>query len=331
MKLATLRRGGRDGTLVVVDRDLKRALPVPEIAATLQRALDDWDRLHPALEKVSRSLNAGEVAGALPFASQDVAAPLPRAYQWCDGSAYLSHAELVRKARKAEMPQSLYSDPLVYQGGSDVMLGARDDIRIADETWGIDLEAEIAVVTADVPMGTSVAAAGTYIRLVMLVNDVSLRNLIPSELAKQFGFFQSKPPTAFSPVAVTPDELGEAWDGRKLSLPLISHVNGRLLGSPNAGVDLDFDFPQLIAHVSRTRPLGAGAIVGSGTVANRDPAAGSSCLAERRMLEIIADGEPKTPFLAFGDSVRIEMLDQQGHSIFGAIEQTVKRYVPPSA
>jgi fumarylacetoacetate (FAA) hydrolase len=326
MKLASLRSGGRDGTLVLVDRDLKRALPVPDIARTLQDALDNWDKVQPALQKASDALNAGTATGAIDFAGQDVAAPLPRAYQWCDGSAYLSHAELVRKARKAEMPQSLYSDPLVYQGGSDTMIGARDDIKVADEAWGIDLEAEIAIITSDVPMATKAANAGQYIKLVLLVNDVSLRNLIPSEIAKQFGFFQSKPPTAFSLVAVTPDELGDAWDGRKVSLPLISHVNGKLLGKPDGGVDLNFDFPQLIEHVTKTRPLGAGAIVGSGTVSNRDPEAGSACLAERRMIEIIADGVAKTPFLAFGDTVRIEMLDKQGKSIFGAIEQKVVRY-----
>jgi fumarylacetoacetate (FAA) hydrolase len=326
MKLASLRSGGRDGTLVLVDRDLKRALPVPDIARTLQDALDNWDKAQQALQKASDALNAGTAAGAIDFASQDVAAPLPRAYQWCDGSAYLSHAELVRKARKAEMPQSLYSDPLVYQGGSDTMLGARDDIRVADESWGIDLEAEIAIITSDVPMATKAANASQYIRLVLLVNDVSLRNLIPSEIAKQFGFFQSKPPTAFSLVAVTPDELGDAWDGRKVSLPLISHVNGTLLGKPDGGVDLNFDFPQLIEHITKTRPLGAGAIIGSGTVSNRDPQAGSACLAERRMIEIIADDVVKTPFLAFGDAVRIEMLDKQGKSIFGAIEQKVVRY-----
>jgi fumarylacetoacetate (FAA) hydrolase len=326
MKLASLRIGGRDGTLVLVDRDLKHALQVPDIARTLQDALDNWDKVQPALQKASDALNAGTAAGAIDFASQDVAAPLPRAYQWCDGSAYLSHAELVRKARKAEMPQSLYSDPLVYQGGSDTMLGARDDIKVADEAWGIDLEAEIAIVTSDVPMATKATNASQYIRLVLLVNDVSLRNLIPSEIDKQFGFLQSKPPTAFSLVAVTPDELGDAWDGRKVSLPLVSHVNGTLLGKPNGGVDLNFDFPQLIEHITKTRPLGAGSIIGSGTVSNRDPEAGSACLAERRMIEIIADGVTKTPFLAFGDTVRIEMLDKQGKSIFGAIEQKVVRY-----
>lgn len=326
MKLASLRRGGRDGALVVVDRNLAWAVSVPKIARTMQQALDDWEQVEAGLRDVYAALNRGEIADAIAFAEQDVAAPLPRAYQWCDGSAYLSHAELVRKARKAEMPESLYSDPLMYQGGSDHMLGARDDIAIADDAYGIDLEAEIAVITSDVPMGTSVATARGHIRLVMLVNDVSLRNLIPTELAKQFGFFHSKPPTAFSLVAVTPDELGDAWDGCKLSLPLISHVNDVEIGHPNGGVDLDFDFPQLIAHASRTRPLGAGTIIGSGTVSNRDPSVGSACLAERRMIEIIADGQPKTPFLTFGDQVRIEMLDRDGKTIFGAIEQTVTRY-----
>jgi fumarylacetoacetate (FAA) hydrolase len=255
-----------------------------------------------------------------------LAAPLPRAYQWCDGSAYLHHVELVRKARKAEMPPSLYDDPLMYQGGSDGFIGARDDILVADEAWGIDLEAEVAVIVADVPMGASPDEAREAIRLVTLVNDVSLRNLIPGELAKGFGFLHGKPATAFAPVAATPDELGPAWDGGKLALPLVRHVNDRKLGAPNAGVDMNFDFPRLIAHAAKTRALAAGTIVGSGTVSNRDPAAGSSCLAERRMIETIEKGAPETPFLSFGDRVRIEMLDAEGRSIFGAIDQRVVQY-----
>ena len=267
---------------------------------------------------------------AFRFDSAAAASPLPRAYQWADGSAYLYHAELVRKARKAEMPQSLYSDPLMYQGGSDSFIGPRDDIIAADESWGIDLEAEVAVITDDVPMGITVAQAASHIKLIMLVNDVSLRNLIPGELAKGFGFFHAKPATSFSPVAVTPDELGAAWDGRTVHLPLVSHLNSKLLGRPNAGTDMNFDFPTLIAHAARTRELEAGTIIGSGTVSNRDPAAGSSCLAERRMIETIENGQPETPFLKFGDRVRIEMLDGAGNSIFGAIEQTVVKYTPPT-
>lgn len=330
MKLATLKTGGRDGTLVVVSRDLARAVTVPDIARTLQKALDDWAHCAPHLAVVSQRLNAGGTTDAIAFDLAAAASPLPRGYLWADGSAYLYHAELVRKARKAEMPQSLYGDPLMYQGGSDSFIGPRDDILAADEAWGIDLEAEVAVVTDDVPMGLNAARAAGHIKLVMLVNDVSLRNLIPGELAKGFGFFQAKPATAFSPVAVTPDELGAAWDGGTVHLPLVSHLNGTLLGRPNAGADMNFDFPTLIAHAARTRELEAGSIIGSGTVSNRDPAAGSSCLAERRMIETIANGQPTTPFLKFGDRVRIEMLDAAGNSIFGAIEQKVVKYTPAS-
>jgi fumarylacetoacetate (FAA) hydrolase len=328
VKLASLKAGGRDGTLVVVSRDLARAVAVPDIARTLQAALDDWEACAAALRAVADRLAEGQMQGAMPFDQAAAASPLPRAYQWADGSAYLHHAELVRRARKAEMPQSLYADPLMYQGGSDSFIGPRDDILAADETWGIDLEAEVAVVTDDVPMGIAPAQAAGHIKLVMLVNDVSLRNLIPNELAKGFGFFQAKPTTSFSPVAATPDELGAAWDGRTVHLPLVSHRNGTLLGKPNAGTDMNFDFPTLIAHAARTRALAAGSIIGSGTVSNRDPEAGSSCLAERRMIETIAGGEPTTPFLRFGDRVRIEMLDAAGNSIFGAIEQRVTKYVP---
>ena len=326
MKLASLKAGGRDGTLIVVSKDLGKAVKVPEIAATMQLALDDWERVEGRLRSVYESLNAGDVAGVLDLDHADLAAPLPRAYQWCDGSAYLSHAELVRKARGAEMPETLYSDPLIYQGGSDLMIGARDDIVLADEAWGIDLEAELAVITDDVPMGTTAEEAVEHIKLITILNDVSLRLLMPSELAKGFGFFQSKPSTAFAPVVVTPDELGEAWDGRKLSLPLVSHVNGELLGRPNAGVDLNFDFPTLIAHATKTRALGAGTIIGSGTVSNRDRSVGSACLQERRMIEKIETGEFKTPFLSFGDVVRIEMMDESGTSIFGPIEQKVVKF-----
>ncbi len=328
MKLASLKRGGRDGELVVVSRDLARCVAVPEVAPTLQRAVDDWRRAEPGLRAAAAILEQGNLATAEPFDATRAMAPLPRAYQWLDGSAYLYHVELVRKARKAEMPPSFYSDPLMYQGGSDSFIGPTDTILAGDEAWGIDFESEVAVVTDDVPMGVLPADAAGHIKLVMLVNDVSLRNLIPTELAKGFGFVQGKPATAFSPVAVTTDELDGAWDGRKVILPLVSSLNGKLFGKPNAGVDMNFDFPALIAHAARTRELEAGTIIGSGTVSNRDPAAGSACLAERRMIETIEEGAPRTPFLKFGDRVRIEMLDPQGRSIFGAIDQKVVRYQP---
>jgi fumarylacetoacetate (FAA) hydrolase len=328
MKLATLKRGGRDGTLVVVSRDLARCAAVPAVAPTLQRALEDWTLAEPALRAFAVQLEQGKLARQ-PFDASLAAAPLPRAYQWLDGSAYLYHAELVRKARKAEMPQSLYSDPLMYQGGSDSFIGPTDDILVADESHGIDFESEVAVVVEDVPMGIAAEKAGAHIKLVMLVNDVSLRNLIPPELAKGFGFVHGKPATAFSPVAVTPDELGAAWNGRTVALPLVSSINGTLFGQPNAGRDMNFDFSTLIAHAAKTRELEAGTIIGSGTVSNRDPTAGSACLAERRMIETIETGAPKTPFLKFGDRVRIEMKDADGRSIFGAIDQRVVRYAPP--
>jgi fumarylacetoacetate (FAA) hydrolase len=324
MKLASLKRGGRDGTLVVVSRDLKRAVAVPHVASTLQAALDDWVNVEGQLQHASDQLNAGRMAGEFAFSAKDVCAPLPRAYHWVDGSAYLVHVELVRKARGAEVPKSFYDDPLVYQGGSDDFMGPCDDIVVPSEDMGIDLEAEIAVITDDVPMGTLAVDAKRHIKLLMLVNDVSLRNLIPNELAKGFGFYVSKPATAFSPVAVTPDELGRAWDGGKVNLPLVSHVRGQKLGAPNAGQDLTFDFPRLIQHLAQTRNLKAGTIIGSGTVANRNnELVGSSCLAEVRTLEQLRDGAAKTPFLKFGDDVRIEMFDAAGASIFGAIAQKV--------
>jgi fumarylacetoacetate (FAA) hydrolase len=329
MKLATLKAGGRDGKLIVVSRDLTRAVAASDVAGTLQVALDEWAAKAPKLQQIAALLNAGRAADAFPFDPNRCHAPLPRAYQWADGSAYVNHVELVRKARGAEMPPSFWTDPLMYQGGSDSFIGPRDPILAESEEWGIDLEAEVAVVTDDVPMGIDASAAGGHIRLLMLVNDVSLRNLIPAELGKGFGFFQSKPSSAFSPVAVTPDELGQAWDGRKLSLPVTVHLNGALFGQPNAGEDMTFDFPRLIAHAARTRPLAAGSIVGSGTISNLDRSRGSACLAEKRTLETIENGKPITPFLRFGDRVRIEMLDAQGRSIFGAIDQEVQRYVPP--
>jgi fumarylacetoacetate (FAA) hydrolase len=329
VKLASL-RSGRDGQLVVVSRDLTRCLAVPRIAATLQQALDDWATRAPKLAVVYEQLNAGQASGGAvqAFRQEQAAAPLPRAYHWVDGSAYVNHVELVRKARGAEMPPSFWTDPLVYQGGSDDFLGARDDALFGTEDWGIDLEAEVAVITGDVPMGSSAADVRRRgdIRLLMLVNDWSLRNLIPAELAKGFGFYQSKPATGFSPVCVTPDELGSAWDGGKVRLPLRSWINGALFGAPDCGTDMTFDFTQLIAHATRTRNMRAGAIVGSGTISNYDRSKGASCLAETRTLETIEHGKPQTPFLRFGDCVRIEMLDAAGASIFGAIEQRVARF-----
>jgi len=336
MKLATLRDGTRDGRLLVVSRDLASCAPAPASARTLQRALDDWDTVLPQLQALSDEINAGKIAGTMEFNPRDCASPLPRAYQWADGSAYVNHVELVRKARGAEMPASFWTEPLMYQGGSDSFLGPLDPIRMMDEAWGIDLEAEVAVVTGDVPMGATAGRARGAIRLLMLVNDVSLRNLIPGELAKGFGFFQSKPSSAFSPVAATPDELGDAWDGGRVRLPLVSQLNGAKLGEPDAGVDMTFDFPTLIAHAVKTRPLAAGSIIGSGTVSNRgadggpgkpvaEGGVGYSCLAELRTVETLKSGAPKTPFLKFGDRVRIEMFDAQGRSIFGAIDQAVER------
>ncbi len=338
MKLASL-KGGRDGRLVVVSRRLNRMTPVADIAPTLQAALDDWDELAPRLRDRWEALDSGEIEGEA-FDEAACASPLPRAYQWADGSAYVNHVELVRRARGAELPPSFWEDPLMYQGGSDSFLGPRDDIPVADVDWGVDFEAEIAVITDDVPMGVSVEEAGRHIRLLMLVNDVSLRNLIPAELAKGFGFFQSKPSSAFSPVALTPDELGEAWDGGRVRLPLRSWLNGELFGCPDAGTDMTFDFPRLIAHAARTRPLAAGTIIGSGTVSNRDPdggpgkpigegGVGYSCIAEVRMIEKILTGEMRTPFMRYGDTVRIEMVDEAGESLFGAIEQTVVPYEGP--
>jgi fumarylacetoacetate (FAA) hydrolase len=337
MKLASLKHG-RDGRLVVVSKDLTRATDAFIIVPTLQAALDDWRRCGPALADLAEQLEHGSVP-SFRFHEHDCASPLPRAYQWVDGSAYVNHVELVRTARGAPMPDSFWTDPLMYQGGSDTFLGPREPIALADDAWGIDFEAEMAVITDDVPMGASRDAAAAAIRLVALVNDVSLRNLIPAELGKGFGFLQSKPSSALSPVAVTPDELGEAWDGSRLSLPLLSYRNGEPFGRPDAGTDMTFDFPTLIAHAARTRPLGAGTIIGSGTVSNRDadgspgkPVAegglGYSCIAEQRTVEAIRFGEARTPFLAFGDQVRIEMRSD-GRSVFGAIDQIVERNLGP--
>ena len=336
MKLATLKSGGRDGTLVVVSRDLVTCQAVPKIARTLQQALDDWDHVAPKLRQVYDQLNAGTATGAESFIEEECASPLPRAFQWADGSAYINHVELVRKARGAQVPPSFYTDPLMYQGGSDSFVGPCDPIAVLSEEWGVDLEAEVAVVTGDVPMGATIEQAAQAVRLVMLVNDVSLRNLIPKELEKGFGFFQSKPASAFSPVAVTPDELGDAWRDSKLCLPLQVTLNDQPFGRPNAGDDMTFSFAQLIAHAAKTRELGAGSIIGSGTVSNKQGSlhgssianggVGYCCLAELRMYETIEQGAPSTPFLRFGDTVRIEMFDADGASIFGAIDQEVAHY-----
>ena len=323
MKLGTLKNGGRDGTLIVVDKALKNLVKVPECASTLQTALDDWSTIASKLEMVYDALNRGELQ-PFPLDVADLAAPLPRAYQWLDGSAYLSHVERVRKARGAEIPPSFLHDPLMYQGGSDSFLGPADPICVANEACGVDFEAEVVVVTDDVSMDIQPKMAADHIKLLMLVNDVSLRNLIPSELAKGFGFLHGKPSSAFSPVAVTPDELGEAWDGSKVHLPLITHWNDRLFGNPDAGADMQFDFPTLISHAAKTRNLSAGTIIGSGTVSNVDETRGCSCIVEKRVLEIIKNGKPSTPFMRSGDRVRIEMLAEQGDSIFGAIDQEMR-------
>jgi fumarylacetoacetate (FAA) hydrolase len=327
VKLASL-KDGRDGRLVVVSRDLSQACAAAHIAPTLQQAIEHWAAAAPKLAELSDALNQGRVAAAFGFDPRQCASPLPRAYQWADGSAYVNHVELVRKARGVAMPPEFWTDPLMYQGGSDSFVGPCDPILAESEEWGIDFEAEVAVVTDDVPMAVRPQAAKAHIKLLMLVNDVSLRNLIPKELGKGFGFFHGKPATAFSPCAVTPDELGPAWDGAKVSLPLRVWLNGRLFGEPNAGIDMTFDFPALIAHAARTRELEAGSIVGSGTVSNVDRSRGSACLAEKRVLETLEAGKAVTPFLRFGDRVRIEMLDRSQRSIFGAIDQTVEQYVP---
>jgi len=338
MKLASL-KGGRDGRLVVVSRDLSRCTDASAVAATMQAAIDNWDVVVPRLTEIADALEADRIAHT-PFDPAKCSSPLPRAYQWLDGSAYVNHVALVRQARGAEVPASFWTDPLMYQGVSDVIIGPREPIALADEDWGIDIEAEVVVILGDVPMGATREQAARAIRMIMLVNDVTLRNLVPQELPKGFGFVQSKPPSAFTPVAVTPDEFGKAWDGAKLHLPLLSFINGKPFGKPLCSVDMTFDFPTLIMHASRTRPLGAGTILGAGTVSNRDADGGPgkpisegglgySCLAEQRTVETILHGKPLTPFLSFGDRVRIDMNDNDGKSIFGGIEQEVVRYTPP--
>ena len=335
MKLATLKNGARDGRLVVVSKDLTRYTDAAGIAPTLQAALDKWDVYAPKLQQLAEQVELGSVPTAR-FHEHDCESPLPRAYQWADGSAYINHVELVRKARGAEVPESFYDDPLMYQGGSDAFLGPRDAIPLGDMAWGCDMEGEIAVITDDVPMGASEAEAADHIKLVMLCNDVSLRGLIPGELAKGFGFFQSKPPSAFSPVAVTPDELGEAWQGSLVHLPLHVDYNGQPFGRAEAAEDATFSLARLVSNAAKTRPLSAGTVIGSGTVSNKgadggpgkpvsEGGLGYSCIAEIRMIEKIATGEFKTPFMSPGDVVRMEMLDKSGHSIFGAIEQTVEQ------
>ena len=335
MKLASLKHG-RDGRLVVVSKDLTRCADAGSVAPTLQAALDDWAAAVPRLSELAEALETGRLSSE-PFDPQRCAAPLPRAYQWLDGSAYVNHVALVRQARGAEMPASFWTDPLMYQGGSDIFLGPRDPIPVVDEAWGIDLEAEVVVILGDVPMGATREEAAAAIKLIMLVNDVTLRNLTGPELAKGFGFVQSKPASAFTPVAVTPDEFGAAFDGAKVNLPLLSFVNGKLFGKPQTGNDMTFDFPALIMHAAKTRALVAGTILGAGTVSNRDADGGPgkpieegglgySCIAEQRTVETIRLGKPVTPFLKFGDKIRIEMNDAQGRPIFGAIEQDVVRY-----
>ena len=324
MKLGSLKEGGRDGTLIVVSRDLSKAVRATGIAPTLQRALEDWSNTAPRLNALYEALNAGDADGAFDMDAQAMAAPLPRAYEFVDGSAYLPHVERVRRARNAEVPASFYTDPLMYQATSAAFLGPRDPVKVVSEEYGIDLEAEIVVVTDDVPMAVTPAQAAAHIQLIGLVNDVSLRNLIPAELAKGFGFLQSKPRSALSPVFVTPDELDDAWKDNKVHLPLVTHINGEWFGAPEAGVDMQFDFAQLVAHAAKTRPLSAGTIVGSGTVANEDTSLGASCFAEQRTVETLRDGKPSTPFMSFGDTVRIEVLDREGNSIFGAIEQRIE-------
>jgi fumarylacetoacetate (FAA) hydrolase len=327
MKLGTIKDGTRDGTLVVVSRDLTKAVKAEGIARTLQAALDDWQAKAPALATLYSGLNGGRVqVGAFAFDPKHAMAPLPRAYQWVDGSAYLVHAERVRRSRGAELPQSAYTDPLMYQGSSDTMQGPHDDIAMADEAWGIDFEGEIVAVTGDVPMGASEAQCAEAIRLVTIVNDVSLRGLIPAELAKGFGFLHGKPATAFAPVMATPDELGAAWKDGTIHLPLVCTLNGKVVGQCNAGVDMSFGLPRLAAHAAKTRALSAGTIVGSGTVANRDETKGCSCIAEIRAIETIKHGKPATPFMRFGDTIRLDMQDASGASIFGAIEQKIVKY-----
>lgn len=326
MKLASLKEGGRDGTPIIVSKDLKTAVNISGTVKTVQEALENWNAIAPELDEIYGMLTAGQARDAFALNLKTLASPLPRAYQWLDGSAYVNHVELVRKSRGVEMPESFWTDPLMYQGGSDTLLGPRDDIPLPDEKHGIDFEAEITIVTDDVPMGVTVQDAAKHIKLIMPVNDVSLRYLAMPEIAKGFGFLQAKPASAFGPVAVTPDELGNAWKDGKVHLPLITYYNGKEFGRPNAGVDMVFNFPMLVAHAARTRFLSAGTIIGSGTVSNKDKSVGSSCIVEKRTIEKLETGESVTPFMKYGDTVKIEMLDADGQSIFGAIEQKIVPY-----
>jgi fumarylacetoacetate (FAA) hydrolase len=330
MKLASLKGPGRDGTLVLVDRALARAVRAEGIAATLQQALENWDAVEPRLREAWLALEEGRSHQAFDFAAElaagRVAAPLPRAYEWLDGSAYLSHVERVRRARNATVPESFYTDPLMYQGGAGDMMGPRDPIRVLSEDWGVDLEGEVAAITGDVAMGASAQEAGRAIRLLTLVNDVSFRRLIPAELAKGFGFVNGKGANALAPVAITPDQVGERWCDGKIHLPLHCAVNGERLGAPDAGADATFSLFDLVAHAARTRELRAGTLVGTGTISNHDKSTGYACLMEKRLVEQVEQGEAKTAFLRFGDTVRIEMRDEQGASVFGAIEQRVEKY-----
>ncbi|OGV32941.1 MAG: 2-keto-4-pentenoate hydratase [Legionellales bacterium RIFCSPHIGHO2_12_FULL_35_11] len=325
MKLASL-KSSRDGTLCIVNKSLSKAIKVDKIAKTMQDAIENWDTVEPRLRETYQKLNSVQLEDSFAFRAEDFSSPFPRSYQWLDGSAYVNHVELVRKSRGVEMPENFWHDPLMYQGGSDKFIGPCDDVLVADEAYGIDFEAEVAIVIDNVPMGVNVANAASHIKLLMLVNDVSLRNLALSEVAKGFGFLQAKPASSFSPVAVTPDELGDFWDGNRINLPLKSYLNNQLFGEPNASDDMIFSFPQLISHAARTRELTAGTIIGSGTVSNKDRSRGSSCIVEKRMLEILSEGKATTPFMSFGDSIRIEMRDLQDNNIFGSIEQKVAKY-----
>ena len=330
MKVASIKENNRDGRLVVVSKDLKKALRVPGVM-TLQAALDDWSKSEVLLHEADAVLQEGSSPEIFDFSEASLHSPLPRAYHWADCSAYVNHVELVRKARGAVLPEDFWTNPLIYQGGSDDFTGPNDPVFAASESHGIDFEAEVVLVLDEVPMGVKEEDAAQYIRFVMLCNDVSLRGLIPGELSKGFGFYQSKPSTSFSPVAISLDELGDSWDGGKINLPLRSTLNGSLFGAPNAGVDMTFEFPKLIAHAAKTRNLRAGTLLGSGTISNLDRSNGSSCLAEKRMLETLELGQPKTAFMTFGDRIHIEMLDPRGESLFGAINQTVEKYEGPRA
>lgn len=326
MKLASLKSSSRDGELCVVNKALTKALKVDKIAKTMQFAIENWDIIAPQLQEIYEQLNSVQIKDSFDFKAADFCSPLPRAYQWLDGSAYVNHVELVRKSRGVEMPENFWHDPLMYQGGSDKFIGPCDAIEVSDEAYGIDFEAEVAIITNKVPMGTSASSAKSHIKLLMLVNDVSLRNLALGEVAKGFGFLQAKPASSFSPVAVTPDELTTFWDGYRVNLPLKSYLNNQLFGQPNTGDDMVFSFPELISHAAKTRELSAGTIIGSGTVSNKDRSRGSSCIVEKRMLEVINEGKATTPFMHFGDRIKIEMLDTQDNNIFGSIDQKVVQY-----